>query len=56
MSPLPEWIPSDAWAGFAEMRKKLKKPLTDAAAKLVTVEMPVTVVTDRRDNSALEGQ
>lgn len=32
---LPDWIPADAWAGFVEMRKKLKKPLTDAAAKLI---------------------
>lgn len=32
---IPDWIPEDAWAGFLEMRKKIKKPLTDHAAKLI---------------------
>lgn len=36
---VPDWIPADAWAGFAEMRKKLKKPLTDAAAKLIIARL-----------------
>lgn len=31
----PEWIPEGPWAGFVEMRKKIKKPMTDAAAKLI---------------------
>lgn len=31
--PLPDWIPVDAWNGWLEMRKKLKKPLTDRAAQ-----------------------
>lgn len=30
---LPDWIPVDAWNGWLEMRKKLKKPLTDRAAQ-----------------------
>lgn len=29
--PLPDWIPLDAWDGWLEMRKQLKKPLTDRA-------------------------
>lgn len=32
---IPDWIPADPWAGFVEMRKKIRKPLTDAAAKLI---------------------
>jgi hypothetical protein len=28
---LPEWIPADAWAGYVEMRKKAKKPMTPRA-------------------------
>jgi len=32
---LPDWIPADAWAGYVEMRKKQKKPLTDRATELV---------------------
>ena len=31
---LPDWIPSDAWAGFVEMRKQIKKPMTDRAIDL----------------------
>jgi uncharacterized protein YdaU (DUF1376 family) len=28
---LPEWVPRDAWLGWEEMRRKIRKPLTDAA-------------------------
>ena len=28
---LPDWISQDSWGGFVEMRKKIKKPLTDRA-------------------------
>lgn len=31
---LPEWMPIDAWNGFVEMRKKMKKPMTDRAAQM----------------------
>lgn len=31
---LPDWLPSDAWKEYSDMRKKLKKPMTDYAAKL----------------------
>jgi hypothetical protein len=31
---LPEWLPLDAWNGYAEMRRKIKKPMTDYAAGL----------------------
>lgn len=27
----PEWIPADAWKGFEELRRKMRKPLTDRA-------------------------
>lgn len=32
---LPEWVPEKAWGGFIEMRKKLKKPLTDHAKEIL---------------------
>lgn len=32
---LPDWIDAHDWADFAEMRKKLKKPMTERAAKAV---------------------
>jgi uncharacterized protein YdaU (DUF1376 family) len=28
---LPDWVPRDAWLGWEEMRRKIRKPLTDAA-------------------------
>jgi hypothetical protein len=34
MSAIPDWIPAEAWAGYVEMRKKIKKPMTDRAIKL----------------------
>ena len=32
---LPEWIDKDAWNGYLEMRKKIKKPATVRAMKMV---------------------
>lgn len=31
---LPDWIPAEAWAGYVEMRKKIKKPMTERAEQL----------------------
>jgi hypothetical protein len=28
---LPDWIPREAWEGYLNMRKKIRKPLTDRA-------------------------
>lgn len=33
-SEIPDWINQESWDGFVEMRKKIKKPLTDRAKKL----------------------
>ncbi len=33
-APLPDWMPIDAWNGFIEMRKKIRKPMTARAIKL----------------------
>lgn len=32
MTALPEWLPTEAWEGFVEMRKNIKKPLKTAYA------------------------
>jgi hypothetical protein len=32
---LPEWLPTEAWNGFVEMRKQKKKPLTDRAKQII---------------------
>lgn len=34
MSALPDWMPAEQWAGFIDMRKKQKKPLTNRAIHL----------------------
>lgn len=31
---LPDWLPLDSWCAFVEMRKKIRKPLTDRAVVL----------------------
>lgn len=31
---LPKWLPREAWDGFEEMRKKIRRPLTDRARRL----------------------
>jgi hypothetical protein len=31
---LPSWMPLDAWVGFCEMRRRIKKPMTDRAVGL----------------------
>lgn len=32
---IPDWIDSEAWSGFVDMRKRERHPLTDRAAQLV---------------------
>lgn len=31
---LPDWVPVDTWSDFAAMRKQMRKPMGEAAAKL----------------------
>lgn len=35
----PSWVDPEAWAGFVEMRKKIRHPLTARAAELVVKEL-----------------
>ena len=35
----PDWLPADAWDGYLEMRKRIKKPMTDYAMKLAVGEL-----------------
>lgn len=32
---LPDWMPAEAWAGFVEMRREKKKPLTGRARDII---------------------
>ena len=34
-APLPDWLPKDAWAGYVEMRKRIRKQMTPRARTLV---------------------
>lgn len=36
---LPDWIPSDSWDGYVEMRGKVRKPMTDRARAMVVAEL-----------------
>lgn len=36
---LPEWVPADAWTGFSEMRRSIKKPMTETAARLMLLKL-----------------
>ncbi|WP_290817414.1 hypothetical protein [Aquidulcibacter sp.] len=36
---LPDWIPKDQWQSFEEMRKKMRKPMTDRAKELIVAEL-----------------
>jgi hypothetical protein len=38
-SALPEWMPLDSWAGYLEMRKKIKKAPTDRAVVLLIASL-----------------
>ena len=39
MIPLPAWVDPEAWGGFVVMRKAMKRPFTDRAAKLILKEL-----------------
>jgi DNA-binding IclR family transcriptional regulator len=32
---LPDWLPAEPWAAYLEMRKKIRKPMTEYAMKLL---------------------
>lgn len=36
---LPDWIPKEAWDGFEEMRRTIKKPMTDRARSMIVKEL-----------------
>ncbi len=36
---VPEWVPADAWQGFAAMRQRIRAPLTDRAVALTVREL-----------------
>jgi len=39
MEKLPDWLPVEAWNGYVEMRKRIKKPMTGRAEQLRLVDL-----------------
>lgn len=44
--PLPAWLPVDAWHAFLDMRKKIKKPATEYAQKLLLKKLAAFYAND----------
>jgi len=36
---LPSWLATDAWSGFVDMRRRIKKPMNDRAKKLIVAAL-----------------
>jgi hypothetical protein len=36
---VPDWVPAGSWLSFEEMRKRLRKPMTDTARNLILAEL-----------------
>ncbi len=54
MIALPGYVDREAWQGFEEMRKTIKKPLTDRARKLVVYELDRIKRAGHCPNAALD--
>ncbi len=54
MIALPQYIDKDAWQGFEEMRKTIKKPLTERARKLIVYELQRIKDAGHDANAALD--
>ncbi|WP_116521024.1 DNA replication domain protein [Achromobacter insuavis] len=52
---LPDWVPAEPWQQFEEMRRKKKKPMTDAARKLAVTKLD-TLRTAGHDVATVIGQ
>ncbi len=54
MIALPAYIDQEAWMGFEEMRRQIKKPMTDRARKLVLYELQRIKDACHDSNAALD--
>ncbi len=54
MIALPQYIDAEAWQGFCEMRRVIKKPLTLRAAKMVVYELQRIKDAGHDANAALD--
>lgn len=54
MIALPQYVDPDAWQGFEDMRRTIKKPLTDRARKLIVYELDRIKKAGHCPNAALD--
>lgn len=54
MIAIPQYLDPDAWQGFEDMRKQIKKPLTDRARKLIVYELHRIKEAGHDPNAALD--
>lgn len=54
MTPIPSYLSPEAWSEFVKMRQKIKKPLTDYAAKLILRRLQAIKTAGHDPNAALD--
>jgi len=54
LQSFPQWLDKEAWAGFDEMRKAMKKPLTSRAAVMILKELQKLKDAGHDPNAALD--
>ena len=54
MIPLPDYLAPEAWSEFVKMRQKIRKPLTDYAAKLILRRLQAIKTAGHDPNAALD--
>lgn len=51
---LPDWIDAQTWADFEEMRRKIRRPITDAGRRLAVKRLMVLQSCGHNPNEVLE--
>ncbi len=51
---LPDWIDVEAWEGYEEMRRKIRKPMTDRARTLAVRELEKLKAAGNDPNEVLD--
>lgn len=51
---LPDWIDAEAWSGFVEMRRKIRKPMTERAARLTVRDLEKLKAAGQDPNAVLD--
>jgi hypothetical protein len=54
MIPLPDYIDPEAWAAFVQMRREIKKPLTQRAAMMILRDLEEIRAKGHNPNDALD--